>query len=60
MVFEEVKANSPHLLCICGHNADDHLYCGDHLCLLCYCKGYELDATLENILIAVRGAETQQ
>jgi hypothetical protein len=51
--FEEIKNNRPHLLCTCGHAAGDHLYCGDHLCILCECDGYHLDAALENIPIAV-------
>lgn len=59
MVFATIKENKPYLLCTCGHTAGDHLYCGSHLCVLCLCKGFELEASMENVLIAVRGPEEQ-
>jgi hypothetical protein len=55
MSFAEIEENNPHLRCVCGHPAGDHLYTADHLCVVCSCKGFELDATLENVVIAVTG-----
>jgi len=55
MIFAEFKENNPHLRCVCRHSAGDHLDAGDHLCVMCCCKGFELDATLENVVIAVTG-----
>lgn len=56
MEFAEIKQANPHFLCTCGHTAGDHLLCGNNVCLQCYqCKGFEMDETRENVLIAVRG-----
>jgi hypothetical protein len=42
MPFDEIKNNNPELLCVCGHSAGRHLYCGDHLCSVskCECRGF--------------------
>jgi hypothetical protein len=61
MPFAQVIEYNPFLLCTCGHPADQHLEWGKHLCSQpgCACRGFELDATLENVLRLVRGPNAE-
>jgi hypothetical protein len=42
MTFGEQRDRTPMVPCHCGHSADRHLYCGDHLCIEhgCKCPGF--------------------
>ena len=43
MTFGERRDCKPDALCVCGHRASNHLYCGDHICVNnreCDCTGF--------------------
>jgi hypothetical protein len=52
MQFEDIRNNNPDLVCACGHRADKHLYCADHVCVRpgCQCQGFDLQSGVSNVL----------